>query len=102
MLVKGLQSHSEFVQFRQGGLSQLAPPYRTVAVWVQAAATSTPLGTIVHGCGPSALAVLGSVALAVRSCPWLVPVITLPPDEERLQPLVEVVGELRNRVAIVP
>lgn len=98
MLVKGLQPHSGSVRYSQ--LAQLAPPYAKMEIWVPARAEWAPLGTIVYSSGSSALAVVGSVAIALRSCPWLIPVITLPSPEERFEPLVQIVGELQGRVAI--
>lgn len=91
----------ELAPFRLSELYRLAPPYDAFAAWTQNDADRAPLGTIVHASGPSALAALGSVVLALRSCPWLVPVVTLPPDERQLEPLVELVVELRGRVAVV-
>lgn len=92
--------HSELARLSWASLSQLVPPYRTAVILVTSDPDHTPLGTILHGEGPSGLGVLGSVALALRWCPWLLPVITFPPDEERLEPLVEMISELRDRVAI--
>jgi hypothetical protein len=96
-----VQSPLESAAFRLAGLYRLAPPYNALGVWNQNGADCAPLGTIVHASGPSALAVLGSVTLSLRLYPWLVPIVTFPPDEGQLEPLIELVGELRGRAAVL-
>ncbi len=100
MLVKALRSRDGLSRYLPVGLSQLVPPYERMRPWSATRADCVPLGTIVHGSGPSALAIVGALAIALRSCPWLVPVVSLPSSEEPLEPLVQIVPELRDRVAV--
>jgi hypothetical protein len=77
----------------------LRPPYESLTTVLDVPARS-PLGTILHVWGSSALAILGSVTSSLESCPWLVPVVVLPQNEVCLQPLIALFGGLRGRVAV--
>jgi hypothetical protein len=101
MAVSRRVSHAELPWPPWVVLSRIAPPYGVISGWDSRDAGTSPLGTLIHADGPSALGALGAVALALRECPWLLPVVTLPPEEEPFEPLVHLVSELSDRVAIV-
>lgn len=90
----------DLATLRLASLAQLSPPYDAVRPCVSVQGGAAPFGTIVHVSGSSALAVIGGATLAVRSCPWVVPVLTLPRPEEALEPYVSFVPELRDRMGM--
>jgi hypothetical protein len=83
-------------------LAVLTPPYNIAKRLDAFGARSPtlPLGVIVHGTGRTALGVLGALTVVVRSCPWVVPCLTLPSGEELLEPLLDLVFEMRHRIAV--
>jgi hypothetical protein len=59
------------------------------------------LGTVVFGTGDTTLAVLAELTAATYRWPWVVPCIALPIKHEPLEPLLMLVTELRDRLAVV-
>jgi hypothetical protein len=62
---------------------------------------SPPLGTVVDGRGPNPLEVLAELTTAVYRWPWVVPCISLQPDQGAVEPLLTLVSELRGHLAVV-
>jgi len=80
----------------------LEPPYRaTSALRSGDQARELPLGSVVVGVGGSTLAALAALTRLSRQCPWAVPCIVLPPEEQLLEPLLRLVSELRGRLVVV-
>lgn len=100
MSVEWLRSHATPPTYGRTCLWMLGPPYDHVNAWPPKQIDATPLGTILCGTGPNALATLGAVTVALRSCPWLTPAIVLPAGEDGLAPLIPVVCVLHDRIAV--
>jgi hypothetical protein len=83
-------------------LRALAPPYtRTIPVRSVDEGRSLPLGTVVVGFGHHTLEVLVTLTQLTHTCPWAVPCVISAPTHEPLEPLLELLSELRDRLVVV-
>jgi hypothetical protein len=79
----------------------LAPPYRaSSALKSLGASNDLSLGSVVLGKGDTTIAVLAELTAVVYRWPWVVPCLTMPIKEEPLEPLLLLVTELRDRLAV--
>jgi len=88
--------------YRSGGLLRvLYPPYTTTRLidW-GAGGIEPPPGAIVFGQEENPLAVLAELTLAIYRWPWVIPCITIQLDQGVLEPLLLLVSELRDRLAV--
>jgi hypothetical protein len=80
----------------------VTPPYRSSSPLRSLRATDdVPLGTVICGTGDTTLAVLAELTASTYRWPWVVPCIALPIKHEPLEPLLMLVTELRDRLAVV-
>jgi len=80
----------------------LQPPYRGLTAFDSLVGTqeSPPLGAVLYVTAPNTLAALANLVVATHRWPWIVPCVGLPPAEEQLEPLLDLVFELRPRLAV--
>lgn len=84
-----------------GELSVLAPPYRTLSSLRSLPGVGDlPLGCVVVGRGDAALPVLADLTAAAYRWPWIIPCVALDVEHEPLEPLLMLVTELRDRLAV--
>ena len=80
----------------------LAPPYTSALPASPVGTTARPpLGSIVAIRSDSSLVALAQLTQFTHQWPWIVPCIALSPREGSLDPLLMLVSELRDRLAIV-
>ena len=60
-----------------------------------------PLGSVVFGKGESTIAVLAELTAIVHRWLWVVPCLAISSKQEPLEPLLMLVSELRDRLAVV-
>jgi hypothetical protein len=80
----------------------ICPPYRiTQSLNDHLASSLSCPGAILLDRADNPLAGLGRLTLHIQRRPWLVPCLAVPPGEGPLDPLLHLVSELRNRLAVV-
>lgn len=80
----------------------ICPPYRTSQPLNDPLASSLSCpGAILLDRADNLLAGLARLTVHIQRRPWLVPCLAVPPGEGPLDPLLHLVSELRNRLAVV-
>jgi hypothetical protein len=83
-------------------LVALAPPYATlVPLPSMGEARALPLGVVVVGLGDNTADALASLAQLTYACPWAIPCLAHPLAHDRLDALLQLVRELKDRLAVL-
>ncbi len=80
----------------------LSPPYRASHPFEQASASSELcLGAVLLDQSDNPLVALARLTQLVHRWPWVIPCVAISPDQGPLEPLMMLVSELRDRLAVV-
>ncbi len=80
----------------------LSPPYRAVCSFDDASAASRLcLGAVLLDQSDNPLIALARLTAWVHRRPWLIPCVAISPEQGPLEPLLFLVSELRDRLAVV-
>jgi len=80
----------------------IAPPYRCAPSLDRTKmGEEVPLGSVMFGKGDMTLAVLADLTTLSHRWPWGTPCLRIPVTREPLEPLLMLVSELRDRLAVV-
>jgi len=93
----------EFPHFLPVEGALLAPPYDTLRPLPSTSQrdSAPPLGTIAHASGRQVLGALASLTAIAHQFSWVALCISVAPDDASLEPCIELVSELRHRLAVV-
>jgi hypothetical protein len=97
-----LSPSTDYLDEFDGQVRILCPPYRAARRFDEASTPlQLPLGAVLLGQSDNTLVALACLTASVHRWPWLVPCVAISPEQGPLEPLLFLVSELRDRLAVV-
>ena len=97
-----LSPSADYVDNFDGQTRVLAPPYRVASPFDDAStASQLCLGAVLLDRGHNPLISLARLTALIHQSPWLIPCVAISPEQGPLEPLLFLVSELRDRLAVV-
>ena len=97
-----LSPSTDYLDAFERQVTILSPPYRAGGRFDEASPPSQlPLGAIVLDQSDNTLVALARLTAFVHRWPWLIPCVAISAEQPPLEPLLLLVSELRDRLAVV-